>query len=864
MASVPTGPANRAEHAADGATAPVPEWTLPPPPAPVLPIAVGLMFGIAAEHAIQLPVVIHFVVGASAAALLWTHAHRVRPATAILLTGLSACGLGAIRHAWADRVLPSNHVARFANEIPQLIHLRGRVIDRPRISRDDIAIYRRPYRTQFTLEAAEIDGVSHPTSVSGLVSVSLRDAVLELAPGDHVRITGWLSAPRGPRNPGEFDWRLHLRRQGIMARLTCEHMESVRRVDADPNWGMRERLSRMRAGFRGRLLEGAFDESDESGGIVAAVVLGERSAVGRAMNDVFRRTGCTHFLAASGMNVAWLGLLVVGAAWLLGLHYRVSAVLTGGALIAYALLAEPEPSILRAVVIGLLACVGVYLRGGPNSLNWLACSAMLLLLLDPYNLFRPAFQLSFIAVAAVVHLAPRLIDTGRALHIAWQSRHNDNLAAYLALPPPGPAVRRPDESRLRLAWTWLLQAIGFGMAVSVAAWLAAAPIAAYTFDQFTPLGWLWTQLLMIPAFLATLVGFAKLIVDFLYPSAATVTGPLLAATTDWFTSWAAAFSRTPLTIVRGNSPSLAWVMATYAYLIIWIWRPSLFRRHWIAGVIALALVAWWIIPARWFRVERDALLVWSLAVGDGLATLIELPDGRAVLYDFGTRSGLDAGRVAQDVLRERGITRIAAVIVSHTDVDHLSAISAVSDACHIDRLMVSDHFIAQAREHAPARLLLQTMRERGIAIETLPAPGRMDGFGDVDAELLWPPPRATQAMMGANDTSVVLRLGFQGKSVLLTGDIDEAAMSALIRRGGLKSDVLALPHHGAVVSTTRAFIQAVNAEVVIRSTGQRRDLTTSGIENLCGAARYLSTADVGCVKASITPGELIVTTPFAP
>lgn len=857
------------EHAAGGDPAVTPHppsvaadggmvLVIPAPPAPMVLVAIGMMLGIIADNALHLNVAAYLAIGMVGTTALWRFAAGPRILVLVVIAA-TAAALGAVRHAAADRLTAEDDVSHLLRASPQLVNLRGRVLDRPRITRDDVAVYRRPYRTQFTLE---VDGASVKAGdipLSGLVSVSVRDAALELAAGDTVRITGWLARPGGPRNPGAYDWRRHLHRQGVHARLTCDHLESVRVEAVETSPGVADRLRRLRSFFRGRLLEGAFDESDESGGIVSAVVLGERSAVGNAMNEVFRRTGCTHFLAASGMNVAWLGLLVVAATWTLNLHYRLSAILTAATLILYAILAEPEPSILRAVIIGLLACAGVYLRGGPNSLNWLAASAVLLLLIDPFNLFRPAFQLSFIAVAAVVHLSPRLIEWCRTLVNARRKRRPygliDRLAMKLADWSNGPR-------HLRIC-KWLIDAIGIATAVSISAWIAAAPIVAYTFDQFTPFGWLWTQLLLIPACLATLVGFSKLVIDLLFPSAAVVTGPLLAVMTGWLTSWAALFSRTPLTIMRGNSPSLAWVIAAYAWLIVWIWRPTLFRRRWIAATTAVLLVSWWWIPARWSRMERGSLLVWSLAVGDGLGTLIELPDGRVVLYDFGTRSGFDAGQVARDVLRERGITRIDTIVVSHTDVDHLSAVAAISDECRIDRVLVSDHFIAQAKEHPAAQSMLRQLEERRIPIETLPAPGQLDGFAGVDVELLWPPPRSAGALLGSNDTSVVMRLMWQDRSILLTGDIDDAAMSALLKRGDLKSDMLALPHHGAVVSNTRAFIQAVGADVVIRSTGQRHDLTTNGIEALCKPARYLSTADVGCVKAEVRNDRLEVTTPFA-
>ena len=858
------------------------------PPAPLLPVAVGLMAGIVLDRYAETPPFVALGV-TILAAILALRLRAVRPAILTACVAVAAAGVGAMRHGLADRHLPPNHISRFTADEPALVTLTGEVLDDPDIRQSEGTPYRVPPNTRFLLEARELAGQAGPIPTSGCVQMRIDDALPDLRAGSIVTITGWLTRPRGPANPGQYDWRLYLRRTGVRAMFSADHAESVRVVQSPTGPGIAEAVRGLRRRLRQMLIHRAFDERDDAGGIISAVVLGQRSAVGRAMNEVFKRTGCTHFLAASGMNVAWLALPAWALLRLLGIGYRATAVVVAVLMVSYLFVAEPEPSILRAVIIGVLACIAIFLRGRPNSGNWLACSAIVVLMIDPRDLFRPAFQFSFISVAAVVHLTPRILGLFAEARLLW-IRTRYGMAAMVEATglPPIELTSLADHPTLSRSLRFAVRALGLGSAVSLAAWLAAAPLAAHSFNQFTPLGWVWTQLLIVPAFLATLIGYLKIPLDLLFPSSALVTGPLLSATTHWMTAWATAFSHAPGTVLPAHKPSAAWTVCAYILLCTWTWRRHWLRRRWVAPLLLAGLIGWWAIPPRWVRMERDALVVWMLAVGDGTGTVIELPDGRVIVYDFGTRSRINAEMLAREVLAERGIDHVDAVYVSHPDSDHFNAIEAIADAATVDRVVLNDQFEPLAAQHPSAARFLERLRKRGLQIESqveisdglstgVPpfAPTAQPGpTGDngrdaegVRTESLWPPPRDRKTFVADNDASTVLRITWQGRSILLTGDITEAAMAGLLARTkanpeALHADALALPHHGSMVFNTADFIRAVAPSVAIRSSGQRRALTVNGIERACGPARYLNTADVGCVKLTIRKGELTIETPF--
>src|SRR5262249_29057201 len=130
----------------------------------------------------------------------------------------------------------------------------------------------------------------------------------------------------------------------------------------------------------------------------------------RALDDAFVRTGTIHFLCASGINVVWLAAIVRGLLYVLGLNYRIAAVLSAVAILAYAGLAEPNPPILRAAVTGSLFFAARAMRRQTRSGNWLAAAVIIVLLLNPSDLFDAGFQFSFGIVAALVFVLPPVVE----------------------------------------------------------------------------------------------------------------------------------------------------------------------------------------------------------------------------------------------------------------------------------------------------------------------------------------------------------------------------------------------------------------------------------------------------------------------
>lgn len=825
-------------------------------PAPLLWPAIGLMAGISLDNLVAIPrfVCLGMLV---VAGLLWLRRNGVWVVAAVVM---AAAALGAVRHDLAFRRWPASHVARWVGDEPILATIRGTIVDGPTVySRDverGLPAYAAGPQTRFVVDAkALIDGAGVANPVSGRVAVHVGAAEAGLQPGDVVEAFGLMGQIPAPANPGEFDRRLALRRDGILVQLSANTGEAVSVVARPASAGPRRWLAAARRVLSAALRETGNGAADESAGSVAdAMVLAQRSRVDRTINEAYQRTGNSHLLAASGLNVAWLALFVVMIGFALSLGPRSQAIWVLVTLVLYGVVAEPNPPILRAVIMGVAASIAIMLRIQVNAVNWLAAAAIMLLMFSPCLLFAASFQLTFVVVLGLIALARRIPDPIRRLQLA---------AAGMSPLPDDDIDRMRSRTSMHSDWLQiLLDVIGAGVACSVAAWVSGLPLAAYWFGAVAPWGFVTSFILAPLAGLVTVLGFVKLALAFVLPPSVLVTGPVLNSVIwlmNWLVRW---FAAIPGTYVQVGKPHVIWVSACYALLGVlaaWNqpsvkrWRERLRFGRGAAAVIAIVLLAWPFMPIqRWLR-PGDSVTVWTLAVGNGTATVVELPDGRTLLYDCGSRSPVDvAERTVLPFLRERGIGEIDAAFVSHPDSDHFSGIEGVARAIPVRRLVINEHFEDFGADQPAAMAMLKRVGELGIPIERISAGWKLAG-GGAEVACIWPPPRGA-FMTSDNSSSTVLRISYGGRRMLLPGDIDNYALDQLAGDGGARCDVLQLPHHGSVTESTEAFLTATGARTCIRSSGQHAAETVNRIERVVAPREYFSTADDGCVEVTIRAG----------
>jgi len=367
------------------------------------------------------------------------------------------------------------------------------------------------------------------------------------------------------------------------------------------------------------------------------------------------------------------------------------------------------------------------------------------------------------------------------------------------------------------------------VAAGLAAWLVSMPIVASHFTQMNPWA-IFSSIALGPiVFTALLSGLIKIVFTSAWPSLAWLWADAAQIPVAGMRKFVDALTHLPFGDVPLPGPP-AWVLVGFYSLLLCVFRPihrpSLRLMSRIGFV--LALMAIFILPYA-IAMPRPgdgatACRVTVLSVGAGQCIVIEPPGGRVVLVDAGTLSMADpVRRCVGPFLRQRGITSIDTILVSHANTDHYNAVGELVPAYGVRDVVVASGFSdAVSGNGAGAQLLASLTRAQRPP--RVVAPGQIIPLAaDTTLEVVWPPVDATQ--LTQNDRSLVLRLRHKNQSILFSGDIQDDAMRALIATpDAIRANVLIAPHHGSIETSTAAFVNAVQPDVVIAS----NDRTLSG------------------------------------
>ncbi len=858
--------------------------------APLFPVGLGLVLGIVLDQSAAPPGLAYLIALAAATAV--TLLAPIRRRLGFLCILVASIATGGLLHLSSDRVTPTDSVEHYATETGQLARLRGTVVLEPRLLPSPQSPFtswtHRTNRTGFLLDVESIAGEDGAISATGYVRVTVLEPVLDLGEGDRVELFGRLYALRPRDNPGSFDWKRYSRSQGIVARINCKHREAIQRIGRNDLTTPASLLATVRQRLRHLLVDGTTVDANGTSGLLEGMILGQRSKVSRLLNELFIKAGCVHFLAVSGVHLVIVMLLARIVARAFGATGRVRILAMMAAIIFYAVIAEPRPPILRASIIGMIYCVACLLHRQRSRLNWISACIAVLAIMRPAMIFDVGYQLSTTAVLGVSYLAPTLrplvtrfvngiiLMIERVFRVELDTANDE---------PNSPA---PQAHWARRVYRWTLWKLVQGMSISLAAWLAALPVVAVVFFRVHPWGMLSSLLLLPFVTIVMALGFVKMAVAAISPTG----GAYLASLLDWISgllvSCVDGFSQLPGSAITVAKPPMPLIGLYYLALVLFVLaakkrtirtiaenegakekeKPVFIVPRWTShaafAILCIGIIAW-VYPVG----DSGRLTVTVLSVGRGSATVIELPNGHTLLYDAGSSYATDPGTsTIVPFLLTRGITRIDRVYVSHPNLDHFSGVPTIAESIATGSVVINHLFEPRAKPRSPSRQLLSILSNPdhpdytdyiNHPVETLPAAPDSWRRGDVTIEYLWPTEEVGNGYT-TNDTSTVLKLTYAGKSILLPGDIEKAAQQALLDRGGLAADILCLPHHGSVVRTTKAFIEAVNPDVLIRSSNERTSETINTLTEIARPYRLLNTADVGAIEIVIDAGGIAIAT----
>ena len=303
--------------------------------------------------------------------------------------------------------------------------------------------------------------------------------------GDGLRIQSRIR-PNSEWRKGSFDFKRYLEVHGFSGQTFVSGRKWQK---AQVSLRSLSRLERTKLYFlklRSRLLARIMTEGADGDAVavVAAMALGDKSALSQDLREVYSVTGASHVLALSGLH---LGIIYMLLTFLFGgkklFTFSLFHLFTLTSIWAFVFLVGMPVSVVRSAV--MLTAYALLSLGHRDrmSVNTLAFTALLVLLVSPLSLYDIGFQMSYLAVFSILLLVP--------------------LSERLF--PPNYLM----EHRI-VKWLWGI------MSVSCAAQIGVAPLIAYYFGRFSTL-FLLTNLIVIPG--VTLILYLSMIV-FVMPSLA--------------------------------------------------------------------------------------------------------------------------------------------------------------------------------------------------------------------------------------------------------------------------------------------------------------------------------------------------------
>ncbi len=691
---------------------------------------------------------------------------------------LASAASFALRHQLPD----SDHITKYLDRSDTL-SIRCTVIDQPRWSNG---------RTKFLASLRSISGTDAEDTirVTGKATVTIfpkkrsNEEPVQIPYGAVITLRGLLQAPPEERNPGEFSYRDYLALNDIFAMVSAEGYSSVIVSDEREGNPFFEFVIFPSKEFIIRTIRTVM--SGDEANFLIGLLLGDRTEISEEIKNAFMNTGTIHVLAVSGSHVVLVAEIIFVLLGILRFPRKPQIVMAIVILLYYMYLTGATPSVVRSTLMMIIFFVGQYREERTDVYNLLGASAIIILMIEPKQLFDVGFQLSFSAVFSIVYFYPKLN----------------------ALIPKIPEVW---EELAMMKWLWQL------FAVSLAAQIGTLPFTALYFGKVSIVS-LFANLLVVPLVgLIVTIGLTGALLGTLslwIASCFSEVNNIIAFITLRFVKWA---ETVPYAVV--DTATFGWtetvVYGAAVGLLFTAGNAAVQKRILLIAIILLNIQLWNAVAAS----DEARLRITFLDVGQGDGAVIRFPEGETMVVDAGPSSpGFDAGeKIVAPFLRRNGVATIDAVITSHPHADHLGGVP------HLLRNFTVRRTI-DAGQRAQSKLFYEYESERGHTDRIAARAGTIIPVGNARIYVLHPSRRfidtdSTNGYSHLNESSVVFKLVYGGTSVLFTGDAEREAEEHLSHIYGnfLRSDILKAGHHGSSTSSSEPFVRAVSPATVVVS-----------------------------------------------
>ena len=739
-------------------------------------------------------VVVPYIIGIAVADVVWIPFWYVL-AACILLPALAYAlkvsrtvtllpvlfGLGLANQAFHLSQIPADDLRNQLGVGRQIVTLTGRLVTTPehRVSKVNKEDY---WRSMVELAVSEIETDTGRLVASGTVHVF---APFRLAKhyyaGRQVKVSGVIKRPPVAQARGMFSYRDYLARHDIHFQFRTKTLRDWRLLDEvrPPAPSLSVRFQRWARDALAKPLGG----EDAAVRLLWAMTLGWRTSLNGEVAKPFMYSGTMHIFAISGLHIAMIAAILVQLMRLIRLPRVACGLLLIPVLWFYVAATGWQSSAVRSSVMVTIVAMGWILKRPSDLVNSLAAAALLILLWEPQQLFMTGFQLSFCVVVSIAMFA-----------LPLQERIQNRLQPDPLLPPE--------------LWPWWSRfAIRIAtplVAVSAAAWLGSLPLAASTFNLFTPVTLLVNALIVPLAGLALASSLGCLIFAVWFP----LVSELFAHSAWLWMWWMMWLSETaaalPLSHQYVAAPP-AWLMLIYVAALA-LWAMPLVLKTKRLGTLALAGLAFVLFAAERLA-RRGEFTLTVLPFDSGSALFAEPHDDKPLLVDCGSDSG---GRIAVvSFLRTRGYDEPPWAVATHGDRHHVQGFGSLAAEMGWPVM-----FVNPTKFNSPYyKEVMEGMKSADQSMIVVARGNSIAGW-----EVLHPPGR--DRLPKADDNVTVLLREVHGVRLLLLSDLGEAGQADLAASGlDLRSDIVVTSMPGVGEPFSQALLVAIDPGAIVISAG---------------------------------------------
>ena len=526
-------------------------------------------------------------------------------------------------------------------------------------------------KTQLVIDVNKV--VIEDIAYNENISIKIYDTeTIDVDIGDYITVEGDLLKLKTPTNQGQFDEEKYYKSRGIKYKLFVT--DYVISNDKNKSNHLKYSMKKILYKLKERAIK-IYDNilPNEQASLMKAMILGDKSYLSIDIKDIYAQSGIAHVLAISGLHIAILGYGLYRFICLF-LSRKKGVILTIVFLLLYQILTGASISTIRAVIMLSIILLAYCFGRTYDIYSSISIAAIILLIINPYELWNVGFLLSFSAVMGIITIVP-------VLNEIYNKKDNKIIATFN---------------------------------VSLAATLGTMPVIIYNYYELHTYSVL-INILVVPLMsIIVLCGFIGLISGFFSIIIGKICSGVVFYILNFYEFSCNIFSNLPLnTITIGRPKIISLIILIGTLVLISQLNNERMKRQVIKKLIIIAVCLLVIIDYSKYIINKPLKIV-HMDIGQGDSAVITSPDRKIYIIDGGgnlskNTTDRDVGYyILKPYLKYNGISKIDCLIMSHSDRDHVGGLIELIDYFTIKNIIVPYAYKNKQEED----ILLDTLREK--------------------------------------------------------------------------------------------------------------------------------------------------------